>query len=109
MGFVLLVGVLTLTACNMPEVDSEVSLTNGTQQYIRITGNCTDDDAIDMSPGQTVRDAFYADSYCRIDNGDGLNGMLGCVKLASAHTQVTLAELRRPPGPNDCWGADAIK
>lgn len=93
MGFVLLVGVLTLTACNVPEVDSEVSLTNG-PQTIRITGNCTDDDAIDVSPGQTVRDAFYADSYCRIDNGDGLNGMLGCVKLASAHNR---GHARRSP------------
>lgn len=102
-GFVLIVGALTLTACSVPELDSDVSLTNGTHQTIRITGDCTEDDAFFMSPGQTVTAAFYADSYCRIDNGDGLDGMLGCVRLTSAHTTVTLADLRRPPGPNDCW------
>lgn len=92
----------SLAGCaSLPSGDTNV--TNRTSTTIRISGNCTPDDAALLGPGES--DSFvYLGSQCRIDNGDGLNGMLGCVTLKAAHTDITPADLQRPPGPNECWG-----
>ncbi|WP_425955806.1 hypothetical protein [Xylanimonas sp. McL0601] len=99
---VLTVALLGLTACNTPSLD--VTVTNRSTQTIRIGGNCVADDPHTLEPGDSDS-AYYLGAQCRIDNGDGLDGMLGCVTLATAHTDLTDADLRDPPGPDDCWGS----
>lgn len=91
-----------LVACSDPSPD--VTVTNRTRETIRLSGNCVPDDPYTLDPGETSG-SFYLGAQCRIDNGDGLNGMLGCVTLASAHTDVIPADLRHPPNPDECWGS----
>jgi hypothetical protein len=92
-----------LAACS--DTSPDVTVTNRTDRTIRLSGNCVaDNDAYTLAPGETSND-FYPGSQCRIDDGDGLKGMLGCVTLKSSHTNVTVADLRDPPGPDQCWGS----
>lgn len=96
---------LLLSGCS-ENVDPSpaVTVTNHTTMTIRISGNCVADDPHTLAPGVTDNE-LYLGAQCRIDNGDGLNGVLGCITLKAAHTDITAADLRNPPGPNDCWGA----
>lgn len=93
---------VALAACR--DVDPSVTVTNSTQETIRVTGNCIQDDAYMLAPGQTVNQ-FYLGAQCRIDDGDGLHGMLGCVTLKTRHTVITVKDLRDPPGLDQCWGS----
>jgi hypothetical protein len=97
----LALAVLGLASCNDPRAD--VTVTNRTNQTIRLTGNCVADDPHTLEPGMTD-DYLYLGAQCRVDNGDGLHGMLACITLATSHTDVTQADLRDPPGPDACWG-----
>jgi len=99
----LAIAVAGVAACS--DTSPDVTVTNRTDQTIRLSGGCVaDNDAYTLGAGETSND-FYPGSQCRIDNGEGLNGMLGCVTLKSAHTDVTPADLRNPPGPDECWGS----
>ena len=93
----------TLSACISP-IDHGVSVTNASRQALRITGSCSQNDATFVKPGETITDQFSLGAQCRIDNGDGLDGMLACVTLKAVHTVITTTDLRDPPGPNECWG-----
>ena len=92
----MLVGVvLTLVGCSdMPY--GSTTVTNGTGEMIRVTGNCVSDNALTLMHGQTTNDV-YLGAQRRIDNGDGLHGMLACVTLSAAHTDITPADLKDPP------------
>jgi hypothetical protein len=93
----------SVEGCGLTTGSADVTLTNDTGQVIRVTGNCTDADASELRPGQTVN-MLYLGADCRIDNGDGLHGVLGCVTLSEKHTDLTRADLRPIAGPEDCWG-----
>jgi hypothetical protein len=96
---------LALAVCTgCSNASPDVRVTNSTTQTIRLSGNCIDDDAYMLSPGATVN-GFYLGAQCRIDNGDGRDGMLGCVTLKAKYTDIAQADLRNPPGPNQCWGS----
>jgi hypothetical protein len=95
--------VVLLNACSaLPTGNTTV--TNGSGEMIRVTGNCVPDDAQTLMPGQTTNDA-YSGAQCRIDDGDGLHGVLACVTLSVAHTDITRADLKQPPRPDQCWGS----
>lgn len=79
----------------------DVTLTNKTDRTIRVTGACVEDDPHTVDPGQTDN-ALFLGADCVIDNGDGLNGILGCVTLRHRHTNVALGDLRPISGPSDC-------
>lgn len=84
--------------------NGQTTVTNRTSTTIRISGSCTPDDASPLGPGEIDSDV-YRGSQCRIDDRDGLKGMLGCVALKSVQTDITAADIQRPPGPDECWGA----
>ena len=86
------------------DASAQVTVTNQTRQTIRTTGNCVEDDPHTLQAGQTDNQ-YYLGAQCRIDNGDGLHGMLACITLRTSHTVITNADLHNPPGPNDCWGS----
>lgn len=101
----LLLGVLALvalTGCSDPS--ASVTVTNRTGQTIRLTGNCVADDPHTLDPGVTDNE-LYLGAQCRVDNGDGLDGMLACITLKTAHTDITASNLRDPPKPDQCWGS----
>jgi len=103
---VLLSAAVTLTGCSgQPLPDGTTTVKNLTGEMIRVTGNCTPDDAQTLMPGDTTNDV-YLGAQCRIDNGDGLDGMLACVTLSTRHTVITAADLKDPPSPDQCWGDD---
>lgn len=82
-----------------------VSVINSTGRTLRLTGNCVPDDAQTLSPGASDSD-IYPGSECRVDDGDGLHGVLGCLQVGSrGQTVLTEKALRRIVGPNDCWQA----
>ena len=97
--------VLSLAGCalDLSLPDGSTSVTNKSSQTIRLTGNCVPDDAQTLGPGQTDSD-LYSGADCRVDNGDGQSGVLGCLTLTADHTDLTLAALRPILGPDDCWG-----
>lgn len=97
------IGLLS-AGCDFSMGDPNVTLKNETGQEIRVDGNCVTDDPHSLGQGQTDN-YLYLGADCRIDNGDGLDGILGCVTLTHQHTVLTLAKLRRITGPNDCWGS----
>jgi len=101
---VLAVAIALAAAGGCSNASPEVTVTNRTNQSIRLTGECIDEDAYTLRPGETANQ-FYEGAECRIDDGDGLNGMLGCIRLAASHTDVTQADLRNPPSPDQCWGS----
>lgn len=103
-GRVLTVAIAVVVAGGCSDTSPEVTVTNRTNQSIRLTGNCVADDAYLLRPGEAANQ-FYRGAECRIDDGDGLNGMLGCVRLTARHTDVTQADLRNPPSPDQCWGS----
>jgi hypothetical protein len=98
-----LVVLLSLSACDFSTPSADVTITNDTGQRIRVTGNCVVDDPHDLAPGVTDSMLFLG-ADCRIDNGDGLDGVLGCITLTETHTDLTLADLRPISGADDCWG-----
>lgn len=103
----LALGLMTVSVAGCASLPSgHVTVTNRTGTAIRITGGCTPDDAAFLRPGESDSDV-YLGSQCRIDNGDGSKGMLGCVILKVPHADITPADLRHRPGPNDCWGTGA--
>lgn len=83
------------------DVSPSVTVTNRTHQTIRVYGPCIQDDAYELSPGETVNQ-FYFGAQCTIDNGDGLKGILGCVTLRTQHTNITQADLRDRPSTEQC-------
>lgn len=97
---------LVLAGCgldfNLP--DGSISVTNRTAETIRLTGSCVPDDAETLEPGDTDTN-LYAGADCRVDNGDGLDGVLGCLTLTSKHTDLTMEALRPVTGRDDCWGS----
>ncbi len=99
---IVLLSLVGLVACS--DASPNVTVTNKTNYTIRLTGNCVPDDAHELAPGGTDKD-LYLGAQCRVDNGDGLNGMLACVTLKTAHTDITAGDLQDPPGPNECWGS----
>ena len=96
--------VLLLVGCGADVTlpDGNTSVTNRSSQTIRLTGNCVPDDAQTLSPGETESN-LYAGADCRVDNGDGQAGVLGCLTLSAEHTDLTIAALRPVSGPSDCW------
>lgn len=105
-GLMALGCVLILVGCgldfNLP--DGSISVTNRTTGAIRLTGNCVPDDAETLEPGETDTN-LYSGADCRVDNGDGLDGILGCLTLRTKHTDLTIEALRRITGPDACWGS----
>ncbi|RNL81110.1 hypothetical protein [Nocardioides marmorisolisilvae] len=92
-----------MSGCSEPSPN--VTVTNKTGQTIRLSGNCIQDDAYELDPGESSND-FYLGAQCRVDDGDGsMKGMLGCVTLKTAHTDITPSMLRDPPKPDECWGS----
>jgi hypothetical protein len=83
--------------------DGGTSVTNRTKIEIRLSGNCVPDDPQTLEPGDTDNDV-YAGADCRVDNGDGEDGVLGCLTLRQKHTDLTLDALLKITGPDDCWG-----
>ena len=98
-----LAAVVAVSACGLWTPNLNVTLTNRTGRAIRVTGNCVDDPH-SVAPGQTDN-ALYLGADCRIDNGDGLHGLRGCVTLRHRHTVLTEQRLRKIREPNDCWRA----
>lgn len=96
----LVVAACAVAGCSSPSAD--VVVTNRTGRTIRLTGSCVADDPHTLAPG-TRDDYYYLGAQCRIDDGDGRHGVLGCVTLATRHTDVTRADLHRPPRPGECW------
>jgi hypothetical protein len=96
--------VLILAGCgtDVRVPDGTTSVTNTSSQTIRLTGNCVPDHAQTLGPGETDSD-LYAGADCRVDNGDGQAGVLGCLTLTAQHTDLTLSALRPISGPDDCW------
>lgn len=96
---------LVLLGCSVDSTlpDGGTSVTNRTNIEIRLTGNCVPDDPQTLEPGDTDNDV-YAGAECRVDNGDGEDGVLGCLTLRHTHTDLTLDALRQIRGPDDCWG-----
>ena len=90
--------------CDFSMGDANVTLTNATGQVIRMTGSCIRDDPHTVNPGE-MDNYLYLGANCRIDNGDGLDGIPGCVTLSHRHTALTMAKLRKIAGPDDCWGS----
>jgi hypothetical protein len=96
---------LALLGCsvdlNLPDGGS--SVTNRTEIEIRLSGNCVPDDPQTLEPGDTDN-VVYAGADCRVDNGDGEDGVLGCLTLRQNLTDLTREALRKITGPDDCWG-----
>ena len=83
--------------------DGGTSVTNRTERTVRLTGNCVPDDAQTLAPGDTDTNV-YAGADCRVDDGDGMDGILGCLTLSARKTDLTMAALRPISGEADCWG-----
>lgn len=67
--------------------DGATTVVNMTNQNIRLTGDCVDD-PVSLAPGESSK-WFYSGSECRVDDGDGVNGLLGCLHLNHHHIAVT--------------------
>lgn len=96
------VAMVSVAGCSDPS--ALVTVTNRTGQTIRLTGSCVADDPHTLDPGETDT-GLYLGADCRVDNGDGVTGMLACITLNTAHTDITVGALRNPPGPGQCWGS----
>lgn len=82
--------------------DGSVSVINETGSTVRLTGNCVPDDAQTLNNGDKDSDV-YPDSQCRVDDGDGLDGLLGCLQVGtSGTTTLRQSALTRIRNADDC-------
>lgn len=80
--------------------DGTTTVVNRTNQYIRLTGECVDD-PVSLAPGESSN-WVHGGSQCRVDDGDGLHGLLGCLHIDRRQIAVTRQTLARITASNQC-------